>query len=262
MQRDIAQTCSVLAHRIDFIAVKRVTRFNCSLWQNICVCVARKQVIRSFLSLSHTYTLSLSLTYTHTHTHTHTHRPNYYRGHLYFWWGCHSNTKEMSNWTSSGWCTRGHSKKLLTSDLGMRGFLPIFRAQAGLDLQGPYCFFNEDFFIPNHFSVPEHTPELTKLGMYVTAAEKFHNLLLSSISTSRWHYNWGKCVLAYLPRLSCIWLHPSSHQLWPASLSLLKKSMVGAASQHDAATTMFHGGDGVVRVMCSVSCLPHIVFCI
>lgn len=31
-------------------------------------------------------------------------------------------------------------------------------------------------------------------------------------------------LAGFLPRLSCFWLHPSSHQLWPASLSLLKKS--------------------------------------
>ena len=46
-------------------------------------------------------------------------------------------------------------------------------------------------------SLPEHTPKLTKLGIYVTPAEKFHNLLSSSISTTRCHYNQGKCILAY-----------------------------------------------------------------
>ena len=35
-----------------------------------------------------------------------------------------------------------------------------------------------------------------------------------------------------------------------------------ASTQHDAATTMFHGGDGVSRVMCTVSFLPHIAFCL
>ena len=40
-------------------------------------------------------------------------------------------------------------------------------------------------------------------------------------------------LTGFLPRLSCIWLHPSSHQLRPASLSLLKKSIPTAWCCHD-----------------------------
>ena len=67
---------------------------------------------------------------------------------------------------------------------------------AGLDLQGPYYFCSDDFRPKwSHFSLPEHTPKLTKLGIYVTPAEKFQNVLASSISTTRWCYNQGKCIL-------------------------------------------------------------------
>ena len=46
----------------------------------------------------------------------------------------------------------------------------------------------------SHFSLPEHAPKLTKLGIYITPAQRFHNLLSSSISTTRRCYNQGKCV--------------------------------------------------------------------
>ena len=36
----------------------------------------------------------------------------------------------------------------------------------------------------------------------------------------------------------------------------------GVCIPTDAATTMFHGGDGVLRVMCIISFLPHMAFCI
>ena len=42
--------------------------------------------------------------------------------------------------------------------------------------------------------IPQNSP---KLGIYLTPDEKFHNLLFSSISTTRWRYNHGKCILAY-----------------------------------------------------------------
>ena len=61
------------------------------------------------------------------------------------------------------------------------------------------------FYCPkwSHFSWPEHTPILTKLGIYITAAEKYHNLLSPSISTTRWHYNQRKCILAYNSHILC-----------------------------------------------------------
>ena len=57
--------------------------------------------------------------------------------------------------------------------------------QAGLDLRGPYCFLNDDFFLLSQVIIFHclNIPKLTKLGIYVTPAEKFHNLLLSSIAT-------------------------------------------------------------------------------
>ncbi|KAM8761226.1 leukocyte surface antigen CD53-like isoform 3-T4 [Acanthopagrus schlegelii] len=39
-------------------------------------------------------------------------------------------------------------------------------------------------------------------------------------------------LTGFLPRFSCIWLHPSSHQLRPASLFLLKKSIPTARCCH------------------------------
>ena len=47
-------------------------------------------------------------------------------------------------------------------------------------------------------------PKLTKLGIYITPARKIHNKLLSSISTIRWRYNQGKCVLAYNSHILCL----------------------------------------------------------
>ena len=61
-----------------------------------------------------------------------------------------------------------------------------------------YCFSNDHFFIPNDFSLPEHAPELTKLGVKVTSAEKFHNPLSSSISTTRRRYNQVKSHISQL----------------------------------------------------------------
>ena len=49
----------------------------------------------------------------------------------------------------------------------------------------------------------EHTLKLTKFGMYVTPAEKFHNLLSSLISTTRCRYNQGKCGLAHNSQIFC-----------------------------------------------------------
>ena len=61
------------------------------------------------------------------------------------------------------------------------------------------------FFCPkwSHFSLSERPPKLNKLRIHVTPAKKFHNLLLSSISTTRWPYNQGKCVLAYNSQVAC-----------------------------------------------------------
>ena len=49
----------------------------------------------------------------------------------------------------------------------------------------------------SHFLLLEHTPKLTKLRMYVTPGKTFYELLSMGISTTRWHYNQGKCILAY-----------------------------------------------------------------
>ena len=55
----------------------------------------------------------------------------------------------------------------------------------------------------SHFSLSEHTPKFTRLGKYITPAKKFHNLLSSWISTTRWRFNQGKCVLAYNSHILC-----------------------------------------------------------
>ena len=52
------------------------------------------------------------------------------------------------------------------------------------------------FFVPNDrifhcLNISQNSPNLE----YTPHLPKFHNLL--SISTTRWHYNQGKCVLAY-----------------------------------------------------------------
>lgn len=61
------QTCNVVAHRIDFIAMKRETRFNCSLRQYIYISVASNQVIPS-LALTFSYpSLYFSLSHAQTH---------------------------------------------------------------------------------------------------------------------------------------------------------------------------------------------------
>ena len=114
---------------------------------------------------------------------------------------------------------------------------PIFRA-----LQGPYCFSNDHFVVRNDrifhcLNIPQNSanleytshlpknviiycrPQLPPLGgaiikestfQFIThiyfvarSGEKFHNLLLSSVSTTRWHYNQGKCDLAYNSYLLC-----------------------------------------------------------
>ena len=46
-------------------------------------------------------------------------------------------------------------------------------------------------------------PKLTKFGIYITPAREIHNQLLSSVSTIRWRYNQGKCVLAYNSHVLC-----------------------------------------------------------
>ena len=66
-------------------------------------------------------------------------------------------------------------------------------------------FFEWWLFHPKwfYFSLPKHTPNLTKLGIYITPAKKCHYLLSSSISSPRWCYNQGKCVLAYNSHILC-----------------------------------------------------------
>ena len=73
-------------------------------------------------------------------------------------------------------------------------------------------FFKWQFFCPkwSHFSLPEHTPKLTKLGIY---------LLSSSISTTRWSYNQGKCIWAYnsLSHIQKPYIHTFTELCWISS---------------------------------------------
>ena len=62
---------------------------------------------------------------------------------------------------------------------------------------------------------------------------------------------------SFLPRLSCIWLHPSSHQLRPASLSLPKKSIPTAWCYHHHVSRWGWCVQGDAQCF-----LPHIAFCI
>ena len=74
----------------------------------------------------------------------------------------------------------------------------VIRAREGLDLQGPYCFSKDHFFVPNDGILPEHAP-------------KFHYLLPSSISTTTWCHNQGKCVLVYNSHIFCEIKEPYIH---------------------------------------------------
>ena len=62
----------------------------------------------------------------------------------------------------------------------------------------PIVFRMKIFFVPNDciFHCLTHI-------VYVTPAEKCLNLLSSSISTTRWRYNQGKCTLAYNSHIRC-----------------------------------------------------------
>lgn len=53
--------------------------------------------------------------------------------------------------------------------------------------------------------------------------------------------------------------HRPSHELWTASLSLLK---LKASSQCKVPTPMLHCSDNLFRIMCKVKLLPHTVLCI
>ena len=69
----------------------------------------------------------------------------------------------------------------------------VIRARAGLDLRGPHCFSNYHFFVPNDcifhsLNMPQNLPNLE----YTSHLPKKS----SSISTTRWPYKQGKCVLA------------------------------------------------------------------
>ena len=75
----------------------------------------------------------------------------------------------------------------------------FIRARAGHRPVRSLLFLWWRLFCPkwSHFSLPEHTPILTKLGVFVTPAEKCQNILSFGNSTTRWRCNQGKCVLAY-----------------------------------------------------------------
>ena len=89
---------------------------------------------------------------------------------------------------------------------GLHGWILFAIAQCRCLSSRSLLFFQRRLFRPkwSHFSLPEHTPKLTNelIGMYVTPAEKFHNLL-SSISTTRWRYNQGTWALAHNSRILC-----------------------------------------------------------
>ena len=82
--------------------------------------------------------------------------------------------------------------------------LHLLRPEQVLTCKVPIVFV-VTIFCPkwSHSSLPEHTPKLTKLEIYLTPAEKCHNLLPFSISTIRWQYNQAKCVLAYKAHILC-----------------------------------------------------------
>ena len=74
----------------------------------------------------------------------------------------------------------------------------FIQACAGLDLQGPYCFSNEAFFVPNdrifqYLNIPQNSPNLE----YKSHLPKNVISISSSMSTTRWRYNQGKCILVY-----------------------------------------------------------------
>ena len=84
----------------------------------------------------------------------------------------------------------------------------LIRAWAGLNLRGSYCFSNYQFFVPND------RIKLTKLGIYITSTEKFHNQVSSSISNTRWRFHQGKCILSYISHiLYRIFKNISTHSL-------------------------------------------------
>ena len=59
-----------------------------------------------------------------------------------------------------------------------------------------WWLFHPKWCIFHCLNIPQNSPK-------VTPAEKCHNLLLSSISTTRWCYNQGKCVLAHNVHMLC-----------------------------------------------------------
>ena len=82
----------------------------------------------------------------------------------------------------------------------------IITAWAGLDLRGPIDFRMTPFSLQMiAFFTAWTCPKTHQTWniQYVTPAEKFHNLLSSSISITRWCYNQGKCVLAHNSNILC-----------------------------------------------------------
>ena len=85
----------------------------------------------------------------------------------------------------------------------------IIRAGAGLNLVGPYCFFSDDFFVPRHrifhcLNITQNSPPTNLEYTF-----QFHNLFLSSISTTRWFYNQGKCILPHNSHIVAVGQNPS-----------------------------------------------------
>ena len=69
----------------------------------------------------------------------------------------------------------------------------------------PIVFWKTIFFLSQMivFFTAWICPQTHQLEIYVTPARKCHNPLSSSISTTRWRYNQGKCILAYNSHILC-----------------------------------------------------------
>ena len=102
-------------------------------------------------------------------------------------------------------------------------FTPVLRGEKDFK----HLVFVVTIFLPQMiaFSLLGHTLRLTKLGIYITPAKKCHNILSSSVSTTRWRYNPGKCVLPY-----------NSHILYRTFNDLIYTSSLNCAESRDVDT--------------------------
>ena len=104
--------------------------------------------------------------------------------------------------------------------------MDICRARAGLDLRGPYCFSKDHFFGPNDhifhcLNMHQNWPNLE-----YTHHKNCDNLLSSSISTTRWCYNQGNCILAYESHKLC---HTFKNFISMRSLNCVESRHIGHA---------------------------------